>query len=233
MTEPLELSCPRCGAARTAEQEFCLECGLRLPTTTGPLASVRRTWVKRIGWYPGDWVWTTLLALVVAAVGAALAILTTSDTASSKNTGSTFVLTSQTVPLTTPTVVRSVPTVDTSTLPTPPEPTTTSKHPKPKPKGPVNGRTPWPAGHTGWTVVLESLPATSAGRKTAQERADHAAKGGLPEVGILVSSQYATLHPGYFVIFSGIYDSRSEANSTLRAASGAGFSAAYVRQISQ
>jgi hypothetical protein len=81
--------------------------------------------------------------------------------------------------------------------------------------------------------VLESLPATKAGRRTAQTRADRAARDGLPDVGVLVSSRYSTLHPGYFVIFSGVYDSRADAESTLRAATAAGFSAAYVRQIAQ
>jgi hypothetical protein len=228
MTAPLEHACPRCGAPRTHDQEYCLECGLKLPPTSGTLARVRRSWVSRIGWYPGDWVWTSLLALVVAAGGAAVAIVATTD-ASSKNTGSTIYLTSSTVPLTTPT---SAPvTADTSTLPTPPEPPTSTAKPKPKPK--PNGRTPWPAGQTGWTVVLESLPATSSGRATANARADRAARGGLPEVGILVSSRYSTLHPGYFVIFSGVYDSRSEAESNLRAAQSAGFSSSYVRQIAQ
>jgi hypothetical protein len=232
VTEPHELGCPRCGAAREPDQEFCLECGLKLPPTTGTLARVRRSWVKRIGWYPGDWVWTTLLALVVAAAGAAVAIVSTHD-AQSSNTGTTFVLTNGSVPLTTPTVAPPA-TVDTSTLPQAPEPTATTTTKKPKPPATAAaGRTPWPVGHTGWTVVLESLPATSGGRKTAEGRADRAARGGLPDVGILVSSRYATLHPGYFVIFSGIYDSRSQAESTLRAAAGAGFSAAYVRQISQ
>ncbi len=228
MSEPHELSCPRCGAPRAPEQEFCLECGLKLPTTTGAIARVRRSWIKRVGWYPGDWVWTTLLALVVASLGAALAIASTNE-ARSSNTGSTFVETLPTVPLTSP-APAPVRTVDTRNLPTPPEPTTPSKKP---PKTPRNGRTPWPAGGTGWTVVLESLPATASGRKTSQERADRAARGGLPDVGIITSSRYSTLHPGYFVIFSGIYDTRSEAESTLRAAAGAGFSAAYVRQIAQ
>jgi hypothetical protein len=231
MTTPLELACPRCGAPREPEQEFCLECGLKLPTTTGALARARRGWVRRIGWYPGDWVWTTLLALVVATLGAAVAIISTSD-AKSSNTGTTFVATLPTVPVTAPAPAPApAATIDTSTLPTPPEPTATSA--KPTPPKPRAGRTPWPAGRTGWTVVLESLPATTSGRKSAQQRSDRAAQNGLPDVGILVSSRYSTLHPGYFVIFSGIYDSRSEAESTLRAATGAGFSAAYVRQISQ
>jgi hypothetical protein len=230
VTSPLELACPRCGASREPEQEFCLECGLKLPTTTGTLARVRRSWIRRIGWYPGDWVWTTLLALLVAALGATVAIIST--TADAKpNTGTTFVAPLPTIPVTSPSPAPAT-TVDTSTLPSPPEPTSTTTRPKP-PKPAAAGRTPWPAGRTGWTVVLESLPATTSGQKSARDRAGRAAREGLPEVGILVSARYATLHPGYFVIFSGIYDSRSEAESTLRAAAAAGFSAAYVRQISQ
>lgn len=229
MSEQHEHVCPRCGAPREAEQEYCLECGLRLPPTSGSLARVRRSWVKRVGWYPGDWIWTTLLALAVAAAGAAVAIFATGTTGSS-NTGTTYVATSPSVPLTSP-GPGPVSSVDTSTLPTPPEPPTTTSEPTPKP--PRNGRTPWPAGHTGWTVVLESLPATASGRRAAQARADRAAEGGLPDVGILVSSRYSTLHPGYFVIYSGIYDARTQADSNRRAAGSAGFSSAYVRQIAQ
>lgn len=227
--QQLDLVCPRCGAAREPDQEFCLECGLKLPQTTGRLARARRTWVKRVGWYPGDWIWTTLLAFVVAAAGAAVAIVATND-AKSSNTGTAFTALPS-VPVTSP-APTPLTTVDTSTLPKAPEPKTTTKG-KPAPKPPANGRTVWPAGHTGWTVVLESVPATAAGRTTAQQRADRAAQGGLPEVGILVSSRYSTLHPGYFVIFSGIYDSQGQAASTLRAAQTAGFGAAYVRQIAQ
>lgn len=228
MSEPLDLLCPRCGAAREPEQEFCLECGLKLPPTKGRLAGARRTWVKRVGWYPGDWVWTTLLTLVVAIAGAAIAIVSTRD-ARSTNGGRTDFPTLPTVSVTLPAPVPTH-TVDTTTLPSPPEPgTTTTKTPKP----PANGRTPWPAGRTGWTVVLESLPATRTGLKTARARADRAAGAGLPDVGVLVSARYSTLHPGYYVIFSGVYDTRPQAESTLRAATGAGFSAAYVRQIAQ
>jgi hypothetical protein len=231
MTDPLEQGCPRCGASRQPDQEYCLECGLKLPPTSGALARARRGWVRRLGWYPGDWVWTTLLALVVAAAGAAVAIVATDDARPARNTGTFYSGTSPSVPLTSPSPAPAT-SVDTSTLPTPPEPTTTSKA-KPTPKPPANGRTPWPAGQSGWTVVLESLPATKAGRRTAQTRADRAARNGLPDVGVLVSSRYSTLHPGYFVIFSGVYDSRADAESTLRAAASAGFSAAYVRQIAQ
>ena len=167
MTVQLDDACPRCGTHREPGQEYCLECGLRLPPTGGRLARFRRGWVGRVGWYPGDWFWTTLLALLVAAGGAAVAIATT-RTASGGNTGTTFVATSPNVSLAQPTTSAPAPTVDTSTLPTPPEPpeaTTTA------PKPPPNGKTPWPEGESGWTVVLVSLPATRPGQTRARAQA--------------------------------------------------------------
>lgn len=228
MSEPTDTVCPRCGAPRTPDQEYCLECGLKLPPTSGGLVRLRSGWVRRLGWYPGDWVWTTLLAFLVAAAGAAVAIALTTHGASS-NTGTTFAATTPNAPLTTPATTAPVPTVDTSTLPTPPEPTTTA----PSAPQPKNGATPWPPSQSGWTVVLESEPATPVGRTRANARAQQAVKAGLTEVGVLVSSRYSSLHPGYLVVFAGIYDSRSQAQSTLNAAYAAGFSSAYVRQIAQ
>jgi hypothetical protein len=55
----------------------------------------------------------------------------------------------------------------------------------------------------------------------------------LPQVGVLDSSRYSSLHPGYSVVFSGIYNSRGQADSALAAANAKGFSAAYVRQITR
>ena len=39
-----------------------------------------------------------------------------------------------------------------------------------------------------------------------------ASRAGLPQVGVLDSSRYSSLHPGYSVVFSGIYDSRDQAD---------------------
>jgi hypothetical protein len=230
LTAPLDETCPRCGTPREPDQEYCLECGLRLPPTSGRLARFRRGWVGHLGWYPGDWFWAALLAFVVAAGGAAVAIATTRPASGESSSGTTVTMTSPNVPLAPPAGSTPVSTIDTSTLPTPPEPPgSTTKAPKPPP----NGKTPWPAGETGWTVALVSLPATKSGRTRAQAQARHAVAGGLPEVGVLVSSRYASLHPGYFVVFAGIYDSRGEAQSSLSAARDAGFTSAYVRQITQ
>jgi ribosomal protein L11 methylase PrmA len=52
-------------------------------------------------------------------------------------------------------------------------------------------------------------------------------------VGILNSSLYSSLHPGYWVVFSGIYASSSRADAAAQAAKEKGFAAAYSRQITR
>ena len=75
----------------------------------------------------------------------------------------------------------------------------------------------WPAGVEGWTIVLASFPQTE-GRRAADARADRARNKGLTQVGVLDSSRYASLHPGYWVVFSGVYASEAEATSALESA---------------
>ena len=91
---------------------------------------------------------------------------------------------------------------------------------------PANGQTPenpsgvaeWPVGEAGWTIAIASLPQTG-GRASALERARAARrKGRLTAVGVLDSSRYASLHPGYWIVFSGIYTSEAEATSALETA---------------
>lgn len=211
-------TCPRCGSRRAPSQRYCIDCGEPLPTTSGRVATLRRRWIRRFGRYPGDWIWLPLLALVVAAAGAAAAVVV----ASHRHAGRLRVITAlSSVPVAEP---RAIPatttTAHTATLPKPPEPSSTGKP----------GRAVWPAGRTGWTIVLVSYPKTT-GRPTATQTAAQAARHGLPEVGVLDSSRYPSLQPGYFVVFSGIYDSQSEANAAILTAHQAGFGAAYSRQI--
>ncbi|HUZ81155.1 MAG TPA: zinc ribbon domain-containing protein [Gaiellaceae bacterium] len=214
-------TCPRCGARRQPDQRYCLDCGLQLPAVTGRLAALRRRWIRRFGWYPGDWIWISLLTLAIAVAGAATAIALTTSDASAK--GQVFTATSG------PTVTQPA-TVPTATLPTPPEPTTTTRA-KPSP-APQNGRLTWPANENGWTIVLVSYPKTG-GADAARRTAAQAAKAGLTEVGVLDSSSYASLQPGYFVVFTGIYGSKSDADAAVPTARQAGFGGAYSRQIAR
>ena len=89
---------------------------------------------------------------------------------------------------------------------------------------------PWPR-RDGYTIVLAALP-TTVGAKAARARALSAADAGVPDVGVLASSRYASLHPGYWIVFSGVYGSLDEALAGLpRAARHA--RTAYTQQITR
>jgi hypothetical protein len=221
VTHPALGACPRCGTAYTPGQEYCLECGLRLPAPSGIFSGIAAAWARR-GWYPGDWVWPVLVFLVLAGLGALAAILL-----------STGGKASTVVAIPPPVTVGggsgvTVPTVPATTTPTvtQPPPTTVPVKTVPRPPG---GLTPWPS-RDGYTVILQSLPA-GAGRSNAVRTAKQAASAGLPQVGVLDSAQYSSLHPGYFVVFSGVYASNAEASAHVSQAQQAGFRAAYVRPI--
>ena len=222
-----ELQCPRCGTPHARNQEYCLECGLRLPLeTTGVVPRLRHAWRGRIGWYPGDWVWPSLLALVIAALaGSGAAAFVARD-----KEGPHYLTETSAVGRVTSTI--SPPTrVSPTTAPLPTTPTTTQQPPlPPPPPTPARRLTTWPAGQTGWTVVLQSLP-TANGRAFALAQARAAIHSGLGAVGILDSSQYSSLHPGYYVLFSGIYHSAGPANAGVTAAQAHGYPRAYPRRI--
>jgi hypothetical protein len=93
------------------------------------------------------------------------------------------------------------------------------------------GLTAWPAAGSGYTDVLESIPLAS-GRAFAVARALDARRQGLPQVGVLVSSDYGSLHAGYYVVFSGIYPSSSAASAALGGAHSHGFADAYQARVS-
>jgi hypothetical protein len=214
--------CPRCGSPAEPLQEYCLECGLRL-RTPGLVPALASGWQRRLRWYPGDWIWPALLALVVAILAGSAAILWTRDAESAPRE----TLVGDTSPL--PTVTATLPTAPTQTTPTVP---TTPTRTTPTTPQPPRTRTlaAWPKGRSGWTLVVASLPA-SAGRKAAVGKARQALDAGLTQVGVLDSSEFSSLHPGYFVVFSGTYDSLSEAQDAASRAAQKGYGNTYARRI--
>ncbi|MGH3040270.1 MAG: hypothetical protein ACRDNG_00755, partial [Gaiellaceae bacterium] len=72
---------------------------------------------------------------------------------------------------------------------------------------------------------------TGQGRGPADAAAQQAINAGLRQVGVLNSSDYDSLNPGYYVTFTGIYTSKSPAESALPNASSKGFPTAYVREV--
>jgi hypothetical protein len=226
--------CPRCGTPYEAGQEYCLECGLRLGAGSGVFGRLSQAWRNRFGWYPGDWVWPVLLGLVVALIGGTVAIVVAD---SGRGSGNTLVAThagTPRQPVTPPeTATVALPTVPTGTPTTTGPPLTpTTPPPATRPPPSPGALTPWPADRNGYTVVLESIPA-NAGRSLAVEHARAASRAGLPQVGVLNSSLYSSLHPGYWVVFSGIYASSGGADNAAQAAKGKGFAVAYSRQITR
>ncbi len=190
----LELACPRCAARRRANATHCAECGLRLPDVRGPVPSLRRWWVRRFGWYPGDWFWLPLLALVLAVAATVAAVVVARQ--QGHRHAAALVATS-------PAAAAS-----------------------PVPATPADGHLTWPAGRTGWTIVIGSYPQPT-GAAAARGTAARAARRRLPQVGLLDSSRFASLHPGYIVVFSGIFGSNAGARAALGRVRHAGFGGAY------
>jgi hypothetical protein len=226
-TEPqISGECPRCAAPTQAFQEYCLECGARLPPGHGPGAALAEGWRRRDRSGP-EWVWPVLVALVVAvlAVAAVLALAASRD-----DPRPTLVATQEPVgpPLTATTA--EAPTVTVPTLaPTPPPPTAVQTQPAPPRPG---GLTPWPEDVDGYTIILASFP-SSGGRAAATSRARTASDAGLAQVGVLNSNSYPSLQPGYFVVFTGVHRAERAAVQALPAAREAGFDAAYVKRIAR
>ena len=209
--------CPRCGTPYAPLQEYCLECGLRLPEDALPQPASR---VGRV--LPGsdDWMWPVLVAFVVAllAVTAVVASRLMGGGAEEPLVATTEI--PEFVPSVTP------PPALAPTVPTLPPAATTSpaRTTRPTASGEL---TTWPARRPGWTIVL----ASDATRAAATARARRARRDGFEEVGVLESSRYGSLHPGYFVVFSGIYPSRNEAEDALAEVQDRGYERAYVREI--
>jgi hypothetical protein len=221
MSTPTPPRCPRCNATVDPNQEYCLECGTRLPHgQRAPAGSGQRQ-----GWAAAPWVVPALLGLVVAVLGTGAAIAISSEgdepTAVSTATGGSLTVTND---------------VSTLTAPEPTEPTTTTAPatttaPTTTAKPPANPASiVWPRDRRGWTIVLLSLP-QSNGLAAANAKAAQLRRGGLRRVGVLDSDRYASLHPGYYVIFTGIFDSEAEAASALQRARAVCDCTAYQREI--
>jgi hypothetical protein len=216
---PAPRQCPRCGAAMTEEQEWCLRCGAAVGT--------------RIATAQG---WRVPLALagalvVLAAIAVAIAIIQLADdtdqvasTASPTPTPSA-VATPTPTPTPTPTLTpdpaaSATPTPSPATTPTP-SPTTT-----PDSTGAASGSiAEWPAGEDGWTVVLASESTEDA----ARERAESFSAEGIPDVGILDSDDFDLLDGGYWVVYSGEFDTKAAATDALDTVDAPGD--AYIRRI--
>ena len=224
MSEPGALHCPRCEAVVQPGQEYCLECGGRLGhARPGPVERASVNVGERHPW-AGAWILPALLGLAVAVLGTGAAIALSNDgeepIAISTATGGSLTVADTGSTLTAPEPTEP----NVTTAPTTEPPTTTAPAPPPNPAA-----VSWPRNRRGWTIVLLSLPQAN-GLSAAAAKAAEARSGGLRRVGVLSSSRYASLHPGYYVVFTGVFDTEAEASSALQRAR-AVFPAAYQREI--
>lgn len=206
-TEP---ECPRCGSPAAPLQEYCLECGARLPAdpASGP--------ARRLA---GAATWPVLVSGVIALLAATLVVVVQLTTDEQRPD---LVVATMSQPDLPETTAPPEPTPTTVPEPTTPPPTRTQPQPQ-------NRVVSWPEGRRGWTVVIASLP-EGQGRQAATAKAREVLEAGLP-AGVLVSSSYSGLHPGYLVVFTGVFDSRTRAEERVSEARERGYGTAYAREI--
>ena len=215
--ERTALHCPRCSEPVEPRQEYCLACGLRLSADRG--SGDNPSLPAESGTRSSGWLAPALVGLVIAIAGAVAAIAI-SDSGAEPAAVTVAIGGSRTA--TDP--------ATTLTAPEPPAATTAAPRTRARPAPPrATVTTAWPAGRRGWTIVLMSVP-QAGGRALADQRAAEARQKGLTDVGVLNSSRFASLHPGYFVVFTGVFDGQPEATSALPRARAA-FPLAYAREI--
>jgi hypothetical protein len=221
-----ETDCPRCGHINPGGSRFCRVCGSGLAVPAPPdtpavlrapdastIVDQRQHAGNREGRGQAPLI-LTLIAIAFAAAGV----------------GGVLLLRGHRGPLAGSTRASVVHTTVTEveTDPTPPE-----GGPAQAPAGTTPGTVTrasageWPGGNSGYTVAL----ASDRVRALALDAAARARAAGLPQVGVLWSSRYTSLRPGYWFVFSGVYGAMASGHAHVRQAVRAGFTDAYVRRV--
>ena len=211
--QPAGQHCPRCGAAMTDRQEWCLSCGAAVGTQV----------VAAPGWRVPIAIGGLILAIAALAVAIAIVQLAddTDDVAQNQPAAAPSPAPATTpAPAITPDpALTPDPTLPEASGQETPEPT-----PEPTPKSGGTADAEWPAGESGWTVVL----ASDSSEADARDRADGFAADGISGVGVLKSDGFSSLKRGFWVVFAGSYDSQSKASDALDSIDAKD---AYIRRI--
>lgn len=229
---PPERRCPRCGSTLAPDQEWCLACGAAAGTEV----------VEARGWRVPIYLGGGLVALAILGVILAIAAMsdreqeqaaTASPTPSAAAPGSTPsplpTIESTPVPTQDP---LATPTEDPLATPTEDPLATPTEDPlteEPTPDPTEDPGTTSAGGFTGndgdYTIIIESASSESRANTVSEQATD---KGHT--TGVLNSDDYSSLNGGYWVVFSGAYASKSEAEDALDGIR-ADYPDAYVRQI--
>ena len=215
--------CPACLSPVRADQRYCLECGERLladeipPPPGGGSAFSNRS--------------TTLLAIaaiVLIVVGVGLAWVALREPSGGEDTTDTAITAPTTETAITDTTITDTGFTDTGFTDTGMTDTVITDTGMTDTGGSTPG---WPAGQVGWAVILASKSQSEFQETDAQAIADQAATAGVPMTGVLDSSLFPTLNPGYWAVFSGPYATKDEAQAAATTIQGQGYPDAYARQV--
>lgn len=88
----------------------------------------------------------------------------------------------------------------------------------------------WPSDReAGWTVIVAGYPGNEA---RAQQRAADVQEDGFPDSGVLLSTEFPSLCPGFYVVYSGVFDKRAQADARLTELSAKpDYAGMYVREV--
>lgn len=233
---PPERRCPRCGSTLAPEQEWCLACGAAAGTEV----------VESRGWRVPIYLGGGLVALAILGVILAIAAMSDREQTAQNPTPTPSAgapapsSTASPLPTITPAPTEA-PTTDPNATPTedplatptedplatPTEAPTTESTPAPT-EDPGLGTTGSFSGNNGdWTIIIASETSESKANKVADQAAD---KNITAEV--LNSDDYSSLNGGYWVVYSGAYAKKSEAEDALGPIR-ADYSDAYVKKIEE
>ena len=211
--QPAARRCPRCGTALSEQQEWCLSCGAAVGTRV----------VAAPGWRTPLVIAGVIAAIAAIAVAIAIVQLADDTDAVAQNPPAAAPTPQPAATPAPPTVTPEPELTPDATLPEAsgeetPEPAATPE------RGSASADAKWPAGESGWTVVL----ASDTSESDARDKADGFASDGIAGVGVLDSDDFSSLKAGFWVVFAGRYDSQSEAGEAL---DGIDAKDAYIRRI--
>jgi septal ring-binding cell division protein DamX len=89
----------------------------------------------------------------------------------------------------------------------------------------------WPSGTDGWTVQLASLPKDGTTAADVDSIEQSISDQGVDDLGVLDADLYPSLPPGNYIVYSGVYGTRADAEAAVKKL-GSAFSSAQVVEVS-
>jgi hypothetical protein len=194
-------ACPSCGAPLADDQRYCLQCGERRPPISGLLAASHPAGAfgpPATPPAPASPPSATEASaarqnalLVIAGVGVLLLAMGVGVLIGRSGMGKQASVAPQVVS------VSSTP----AATPAATEATFSSD---------------WPSGKSGYTVQLQALAVSSTKVAAVQAAKTAASAKGAKGVGALRSEEFSSLKPGSYVVYSGVYHTKAQAEKALR-----------------